>query len=160
MGFITKLLLFMAAIGCLLLSPAKAQSEDPFPVPMITVHYAQSSYIGEAYVYNGIADRSYPGIMRGTYDGHLYRIDLMIILDNFTWNKPLEVQCVYPNGNIKTVVINTENYTLYPNRFYEFSIELKTFDAGWIKVEPELPDNTDWENVQRFGSSVCLEQRD
>lgn len=95
---------------------------------------------------------------RKVFDGYLYRIDLMIILDgeNFVWNKPLEVHFIFSNGNNYRAVINEEMLTIRPHEFYTFSFDFKTYDKGPARIELNPLPGQNEENIRFYGTSVCL----
>lgn len=157
-----KLYLAAALLFSLTTSPAYSQCVDPESIPIITVHYAESHFIQEVY------DYIYPRYVLGNYspqvqptwgfDGHLYRVDIMIILEgeNFMWNKPLQVQFTFENGDTQTKVINEDMFPLYPGKFYNFSFDVKTRVKGLTRINLFPASGMNEEGIRFYGTSVSL----
>lgn len=157
-----KLYLASALLLGLLITPAYSRDVNPESIPIITVHYAESHFIKEVY------DYIYPRYVTGHYrpavqptwgfDGYLYNIDLTVILDgkDFLWDKPLQVRFTFENGDAQTIIINEEMFPLYPGKFYNFSIDLKTHIKGQTRIDIFPAPGTNEEGVRFYGTSVCL----
>lgn len=157
MNFSTKLLLIAVYFLILIVSPANAQSGCSAPIHMITAHYAEGCFMGDVYVQDQFRNPN-PQNNHLVFDGHLYRVELMIILDgdNFQWNEPLMVQFIFPDGGRLTKTINDEMFPLYPNKFYNFSIDLKTIKKGNVNIELYSAYGPGEDGVRFYGTSVCL----
>ncbi|MGE5431357.1 MAG: hypothetical protein ACM3QX_09795 [Syntrophomonadaceae bacterium] len=157
-----KLYLAAALLLGLLAATAYSQDANSESIPKITVHFAESHFIQEVYDYisptyttEHVVSHVQPALR---FDGYLYRVKFAIILDgeNSLWNKPLQVLFTFENGNTQTAIINEEMHPLYPNIFYDFSLYLKAYVKGWVRIDLIPTSRISEEGFRFYGTSFSL----
>lgn len=128
-----KLLLFGFLIIPLITNNSQSLSHDEIVVTSLSAKCVDTTYTASV-----IKTTEYPSKTHYVIDHFVYevRITLKLSGENFTYNKPLALTCLYPKGGSKVKIVNQDLTELAANNSYAYTmmIKLKPKVKGLTKI--------------------------